>query len=50
MPDGKIDLDLNSVGELIVDVVATVLDGDDAAAPAAGYDGDGLAAVAAEGE
>ena len=38
------------LGKRLVDAIAPVLHGDDAAAPAAGYHSDGLPAVAAQGE
>ena len=40
----------DGVGQLVVDVIATVLDGDGAAPSAPGNNGDGFAAVAAKGE
>ena len=40
----------NCLSQLVVDVVASVFDGNGTAASAAGNNGDGLAAVAAQGE
>ena len=40
----------NCFGQLFVDIVSAILDGNRAATPAAGYHRDGLAAVAAKGK
>lgn len=43
-------VELDTLGQLVADGIAAVLDGDDAGPPAAGDDGDGFPGVAAQGE